>query len=135
MEENREKNKNIDCKIGYIALLDMSDEEFELLLDYFEYKKKSPCVRYLASLVGKDTFLEMLDLFAGDQFKIPMRNESIKIINYVSIYNYLKQRDFTEEAYAKARGLFKRKTESLQSIVNSINDMSVDTEEESYEVE
>jgi len=109
--------KNSDIKIGYVSLLDMSDDEFNTLLDYFEFKKKSPSVRYLASLIGKEAFLELMDLFASDTIKIPTRAESIKILNYISIYHYLKDREFSDMAYQKAKGLYKRKIDSLQSIV------------------
>jgi len=116
--------KNSDIKIGYVSLLDMSDDEFNTLLDYFEFKKKSPSVRYLASLIGKEAFLELMDLFASDTIKIPTRAESIKILNYISIYHYLKDREFSDMAYQKAKGLYKRKIDSLQSIVNTIDNLN-----------
>ena len=116
--------QNSDIKIGYISLLDMSDKEFESLLDYFEYKKKSPSVRYLASMIGKEAFLEMMDLFASDVIKMPTRSESIKIINYISIYHYLKDRDFSESAYQKARGLYKKKIDALHFVVNTMENLS-----------
>ena len=99
--------RNNDVKIGYISLFDLSDDEFNTLLDYFEFKKKSPSVRYLASLIGKEAFLEMMDLFSSDTIKMPTRAESIKILNYISIYHYLKDRDFSDLAYQKAKGLYK----------------------------
>ena len=116
--------KNSDIKIGYVSLLDMSDDEFNTLLDYFEFKKKSPSIRYLASLIGKEAFLELMDLFASDTIKIPTRTESIKILNYISIYHYLKDREFSDMAYQKAKGLYKRKIDSLQSIVNTIDNLN-----------
>lgn len=116
--------RNNDVKIGYISLFDLSDDEFNTLLDYFEFKKKSPSVRYLASLIGKEAFLEMMDLFSSDTIKMPTRAESIKILNYISIYHYLKDRDFSDISYQKAKGLYKRKMESLESIVNTINNLN-----------
>ena len=70
-----------DVKIGFISLMDISDDEFNTLLDYFEFKKKCPSIRYFASLLGKEAFLEMMDLFSSDIIKFPTRNESIKILN------------------------------------------------------
>lgn len=118
------ERNNGDIKIGYISLFDLSDDEFNTLLDYFEFKKKSPSIRYLASLIGKEAFLEMMDLFASDMIKMPTRAESIKILNYISIYHYLKDRDFSDIAFQKAKGLYKRKLDSLQSIVNTINNLN-----------
>jgi hypothetical protein len=118
-----------DIKIGYISLLDLSDKEFETLLDYFEFKKKCPAVRYFASLIGKEAFLEMLDLFSSDAIKFPNRGETIKILNYVSIYHYLKERNFTEDAYQRAKSLYKRKIESLHFIVDTMENLNLDIEE------
>jgi hypothetical protein len=115
--------QNSDIKIGYISLLDISDDEFESLLDYLEYKKKLPSVRYIASLLGKEAFLEFLDLFSSDVVKIPNRGESIKILNYISIYHYLKDRDFSDSAYQKARSLYRRKIDSLHSIVDVMENL------------
>lgn len=115
--------QNSDIKIGYISLLDISDSEFESLLDYLEYKKKLPSVRYIASLLGKEAFLEFLDLFSSDVVKIPNRGESIKILNYISIYHYLKDRDFSDSAYQKARSLYRRKIDSLHSIVDVMENL------------
>lgn len=115
--------QNSDIKIGYISLLDISDDEFESLLDYLEYKKKLPSVRYIASLLGKEAFLEFLDLFSSDVVKIPNRGESIKILNYISIYHYLKDRNFSDSAYQKARSLYRRKIDSLHSIVDVMENL------------
>jgi hypothetical protein len=117
-----------DVKIGFISLMDISDDEFNTLLDYFEFKKKCPSIRYFASLLGKEAFLEMMDLFSSDIIKFPTRNESIKILNYISIYHYLKDRDFSDNAYQKARSLYKKKIEVLHNIVNMIENLNLDTE-------
>lgn len=117
-----------DMKIGFISLMDISDDEFNTLLDYFEFKKKCPSIRYFASLLGKEAFLEMMDLFSSDIIKFPTRNESIKILNYISIYHYLKDRDFSDSAYQKARSLYKKKIEVLHNIVNMIENLNLDTE-------
>ena len=91
--------------------------------DYLEYKKKLPSVRYIASLLGKEAFLEFLDLFSSDVVKIPNRGESIKILNYISIYHYLKDRNFSDSAYQKARSLYRRKIDSLHSIVDVMENL------------
>lgn len=118
-----------DVKIGYISLLDLSDDEFETLLDYFEFKKKCPSIRYFASLIGKEAFLEMLDLFSSDAIKFPSRSETIKILNYVSIYHYLQERNFSQDAFQRAKSLYKRKIESLEFIVNLMSNLNLDIEE------
>lgn len=122
-------NKANDVKIGYVSLIDLSDDEFELLLDYFEYKKAMPSIRYLASMLGKDNLLELLDLFAGELLKIPNRNETIKLLSNISLYNYLKQRDFSDDSIVRARGLYKRKTDQILSIIEQFDNLNVADDE------
>lgn len=106
--------------LGYLSVLEVNDEERDLYLQYLESSKDLDCLPFIDSLLGKDT-LTFLDLFAGETIKIPSRQELIKILNYIIIYQYIKERGFTDEAYQKASSLFKRRVDNLQRIVEKVS--------------
>lgn len=108
--------------VGYLSVLDVNDQEFDTYLSYLESSKDMECLPFLNSILGKDV-LHFLDLFAGETIKIPSRQELIKIMNYVIIYEYLKERGFSEEAYQKASSLFKRRVSNLKRVVEKVDNI------------
>lgn len=106
-------------ELGYLAVLNLNEDELETYLKYLENSRDLFCLPYLNRVLG-DELLTFLDLFAGEVIRIPPRSELIKVSNYIIIYNYLKQRDFTEESYKKASSLFKRRVSNLKRIVEKV---------------
>lgn len=106
-------------KNGYLSLLDLNDEELNVFLTYLENGKGMESVKYLNSEFGSN-LLEFLDLFAGETIKIPSKNELMYISNYATIYTYLKNKNFTDDAYTRASYIFKRRVPALRKIVDKV---------------
>ena len=104
---------------GYLSIIDLDEEELQMYVDYLQNTRDLEFLPYLQRVLGDD-FLMFLDLFAGEVIKIPTRSELIKISSYIIIYNYLKQRDFSEDAYKKASSLFKRRASNLRRVVEKV---------------
>lgn len=109
--------------IGYLSVLDLSEKELTLLIDYLVSSKDMESLPFLYSILDKNLML-FLDVFAGETIKIPTRQELTKIINYIIIYKYLEERNFTPEAYQKASGLFKRRVSNLERIVEKVGNIT-----------
>ena len=110
-------------ELGYLSVLDLSEEELDTYIKYLESSKGLECLPFLDKVLGKEIIL-FLDLFAGEVIKVPTRSELIKIANYVIIYNYIKQRNFTDDAYTKAASLFKRRVSNLKRIVEKVENIT-----------
>ena len=109
--------------IGLLSVLDLSEKEIKLVIDYLVSSKDIDSLPFLYELLGKDLLL-FLDVFAGDTIKIPTRQELSKIINYIIIYQYVKERNFTEESYQKAASLFKRRIGNIKRIVEKVDNIT-----------
>ena len=109
--------------IGLLSVLDLSEKEIKTLIDYLVSSKDMESLPFLYELLGKDLLL-FLDVFAGDTIKIPTRQELAKIINYIMIYNYVKERNFTEDSYQKASSLFKRRVANIKRIVEKTDNIT-----------
>lgn len=109
--------------IGLLSVLDLSEKEIKLVIDYLVSSKDIDSLPFLYELLGKDLLL-FLDVFAGDTIKIPTRQELSKIINYIIIYQYVKERNFTDEAYQKAASLFKRRIGNIKRIVEKVDNIT-----------
>lgn len=103
----------------YLSLIDMNDSEMQLFLTYLEKSKNMDCLQYLEAEFG-DNLKTFLDLFAGETIKIPSKTELLNIANYSIIYNYMKDRNFTREAYQNASHLFKRRIAAIERIVEKV---------------
>ena len=106
-------------KSGILALTSLKDRETEILIKYMSGSRKAPYLDYLNIILGKD-LLRFIDLFSGETIKVPTRDETIKIINYIKIYVYLNDRGFTDGAYESASKVFARRRNSIKRIVDKV---------------
>lgn len=117
-------------KQGYLSLMDFNEDEQNMFLKYLECGKGLEAIPYLQCEFG-DSLLSFLDLFAGETIRIPSKQELMNISNYILIYKYLKDRNFTDEAFTRAASIFKRRVPSLRSIVEKVeNNMKWGNENE-----
>jgi hypothetical protein len=64
--------------------------------------------------------MEFLDVFSGDTIKVPNRTYISKIVKYVKIYQYLKNKECSPEALLNAKRLFKMREASLLRIYKKV---------------
>ena len=103
----------------FLSLIDLEPSEKDIFLKYLLKGKNMESIIYLDAEF-KDNLLEFLDLFQGEVIKIPSKNELVSIANYSIIYNYLKERNFSEESYSRASSLFKKRIPALEKIVEKM---------------
>lgn len=119
-------------KSGIFSLVEINDRESELFLSYLRSTSKSPAVDFINYLIGSD-YLKFLDLLAGTTFKIPSRKSLYRDIEYIKIYTYVKERNFSFDAIRTAPKLYSK---SLAFIKKAITKISKALDEElpySYE--
>ena len=109
--------------IGLLSVLELSDKEIKTMIDYLVSSKDLEALPFLYEILGKDLLL-FLDVFAGETIKIPTRQELAKIINYIIIYQYVKERGFSEESYQKAAVLFKKRIGNIKRIVEKVDNIT-----------
>ena len=91
---------------GVLSLMSFTDEERDNFIDYLNSTKPYLCSDYLYAVFGDELFLKFFDVFAGTNIKVPSREEVVKLLNYIKIYTYCKERNFEEEGYEKASKVF-----------------------------
>lgn len=111
-----EKNKNLP---GVLSVIQLEDSEKEILLDYLMGVKPATQPDYIFTVLGKE-FLKFYDVFAGTTFKVPSREELLRIINYVKIYSYCKERSFSNDSYDRAAKIFKKRPLMIREIVDKV---------------
>lgn len=121
---------------GILSLIQLSDDEKELFLDYMCALKDTEQYDILVNLFGKD-LLKFMDVFSGQSIKIPTRKYINKVIKYIKIYKYCEARGFSDESYRKAGKIFDRRKSSViravKKVERVINKLEVDSDEEAFE--
>lgn len=85
--------------IGKTALYkNIDDEKYELFLKLLSFEK-GEFLNVLDTLTNKEVVLKLLDIFAGESIKFPNRKAFIWVLEKVSMYMYLKEHNFTQDAY------------------------------------
>lgn len=115
IEDSKEK------KPGVLSIISLSVDERENFIDYMDETNASLGISYLFAILGDKYFLKFLDVMAGETIKVPSRESTVKIINYIKIYTYCKNRGFTEQAMEKAAKVYDRRLVSVQRIIAKVD--------------
>ena len=94
-------------KSGIFSLIEVSDKESKLLLNYLRCTNKTPVYDFINYLIGSD-YLQFLDLLAGANLKVPSRKSLYREIEYIKVYNYVKERKFTVDSIRIATRLYNK---------------------------
>ena len=106
--------------IGKTVLFrDLDDEKFELFLKLLSFENNE-FLNIINIMTDKNTLLKLLDVFAGEYIKFPNRKSIIWVLEKVNMYTYLKQHDFSQEAYATVSKEYDRTVYEIKKIVNVI---------------
>lgn len=125
MENNKglaNKGLSDDEIPGFLSLVELSDEGIQVLLDYLDSRFGSNVYSFVYAVIGKDQFLKFLDILSGVRFVVPRRDQVIKYIVMVKIYNYCCHRGFSEESYYMASKIFQKRVNTIKSICSKVSD-------------
>lgn len=106
--------------IGKTVLFkDLDDEKYELFLNILSFEN-GEFLDILHKMIDRNTLLKLLDVFAGEYIKFPNRKSVIWVLDKVNMYTYLKNRDFSDEAYRVVSKEYDRTVYEIKKIVNVI---------------
>ena len=106
--------------IGKTSLFkDLSDEQYELFLKLLSFENNE-FLNVINSLTDKDTLLKLLDIFAGEYVRFPNRKSLIWVLTKVNMYTYLKERNFSHDAYYVVSKEYNKTIYEIKKIVNVI---------------
>ena len=106
--------------IGKTSLYkDLSDEKYDLFLKLLSFEN-SEFLDVLNKMTDRNTVLQILDVFAGEYIKFPNRKSVLWVLQKVNMYTYLKQKDFSEDAYKFISKEYDRTVYEIKKIVKVI---------------
>lgn len=106
--------------IGKTALYkDLDDDKYDLFMQLLSFENND-FLTVLNNVVDRNSLLMLLDTFAGESIKFPNRKSVIWVLEKVHIYTYLKERDFSQEAYRTISKMYDRSVYEIKKIVNVI---------------
>ena len=105
---------------GSLSVIKLSDNETDMLIKYYSLKNPQLDSDFLWALMG-DNWLEWVDVLAGRKIVVPSRESVLKDIGNIKLYNYCKNRDFTDESIVSATSIFDKKRKiSTRNLVKRI---------------
>lgn len=105
---------------GSLSVIKLSDNETDMLIKYYSLKNPQLDSDFLWALMG-DNWLEWVDVLAGRKIVVPSRESVLKDIGNIKLYNYCKNRDFTDESIDSATSIFDKKRKiSTRNLVKRI---------------
>lgn len=114
------KEKLVGSLLKYKGIKREDLDLYFLLLFKSRYKLLAP----LRDIIDDDyKFLQILDLFAGTRIWFPPRDRTYRVLERATSYNYLKERNFSHEAYkALAKRIDRRliQTKTLMDTVDRV---------------
>jgi hypothetical protein len=92
-------------KSGIFSLVEINDKESLLLLEYMRKFNKSSACDFIHYLIGME-YLKFLDLLAGTNLKVPSRKSLYRDIEYIKIYNYVREKNFEIDSIRNASKVY-----------------------------
>lgn len=118
MEFGEDKNKLVGNLLKYKSIKKEDIDLFLILLFNNKYKLLAP----LRDIIDDDIkFLEILDLFAGSRIWFPERLRSYRNLERATTYNYLKERNFSPEAYKSVAKQIDKRIIQTKSLMETID--------------
>lgn len=105
---------------GEVSLVELSRDEINDLIDYMTVSNHGTYLDLLYSIIGPDKILLYLETLENLTVRIPPKKTIVKILFYIRVYNYLKKRDFSEEAYKSASKIYRKRVFDLKRVVNKV---------------
>lgn len=107
--------------VGKTALYkNLDDEKYELFMKLISFDN-TEFLSIIDIMAGRNTLLMLLDTFAGESIKFPNRKSVIWALEKVHMYMYLKERNFSQEAYHTVSKMYDRSVYEIKKIVKVID--------------
>lgn len=105
-----------------ILFKNASDEDIKLMIDLLS-DEYSVYLRVLYNIIDDRTkFLMVLDVLSEQRFYFPERRKVYKTLEKVMIYNYVRDRNFEQDAISDVARQYAKRTEQVRKIIKKIND-------------
>lgn len=105
---------------GALSQINIEPKIREILLDYMANAYPKSYSDFIWSMLGDDKFLMFFDVLENLQIKIPSRQVMARTVCNINMYSYIKERGATEEAFAKAAHIFKKRESALHKTYEQI---------------
>lgn len=112
----------IDPKTGMLSQEELSQGEMETFLSLIGIVKATSIYDFLYYILKEETLL-FLDTFASENIKIPSRDETIKMLDYARIHEFLNKNGRDPRALKEAARRFQRRTQSIQRIDQKVQEL------------
>jgi hypothetical protein len=107
-------------KNGILALVNLSDKESDLFLDYLRKSSNTPAYDFINYLIGKD-YIMFLDLLAGVNLKISSRKSLYRDMEYIKIYIYVRDHGFNLDSMKCAAKIYNKKLSFVKRAVAKVS--------------
>ena len=105
-----------------ILFKNASKDDIELMIDLLS-DEYNVYLRALYNIIDdKNKFLMILDVLAEQRFYFPERRKIYKTLEKVMIYNYVKDRNFEQDAISDVARQYAKRTEQVRKIIKRINE-------------
>ena len=121
-------------ELGSLLLFSKAKQEDVDLLIQLLARGKYSYIDLLRELVASDVdLIKLLDVMAGLRVQFPDRRKVYKTLEKVFIYNYCKNRNFSEDSYKSMSKQYRKRVPQVKAIVATMQrfidnqDLTVDT--------
>lgn len=112
----------IDPKTGMLSQEELNNTEMETFLRLLGVVKGTTVYDFLYYILKEEVLL-FLDTFASENMKIPSRDETIKMLDYARIHEFLNSHGRDSSALKEAARKFQRRTQSIQRIDQKVKEL------------
>lgn len=124
MNDSNSKIENAGLLVSY---RDMSEDDLNIFINQFSSDKGS-VYRFVADLLGSpDNFLRFIDVLSSKSIKIPSITQSLKILEEIRIWRYLRGRDINYNVLKSCSNAFKG-SESIKATPKRCYDIFIKME-------
>lgn len=114
---NEEKTCN---SLGSLLLFrNATKEDIDLMLNLIS-SDKYEFISILRTQIDDVTLIKILDMLSGIKVQFPERRKIYNTLERIFMYNYVKSRDFTQEAYSSCAKQFNRRTAQVKAIIENM---------------
>ena len=106
--------------VGILSVLNMDDREQAIFMSVLADRRDTSKFDAIKYLLG-DKFFLFLDSMAGEGVKVPPRDDLLKYVIYAKVYNYCRERGFSDASVESASKIFNRRKDFVMSVIKKLN--------------
>lgn len=129
------EEKIFDEKGSLLLFRQATEEDMDLMLKLLS-SEKYEFISILRYIIGNDEdLLKVLDTLSGAKVVFPERKKIYKTLEKVFIYNYVKSRGFSQQAYVAMAKHYDKRVTQVKAMVDTMNRFLNKNSEENNNVE